>query len=64
MKQFNTIFSAPDEKLDSNLETATERETNQRAEISEIVATLAAQKSAWLVDHTSDEILRGWAGLR
>ncbi|NBV54882.1 MAG: hypothetical protein EBR79_04120 [Proteobacteria bacterium] len=64
MTQINTIFSARDEKTDSNLETATERETNQRAEISEIVATLAAQKSAWLVDHTRDEILRGWAGLR
>ena len=64
MTQFNTIFSGRDEKSESNLVAATERETNQRAEISEIVATLAAQKSAWLVDHTRDEILRGWAGLR
>ena len=64
MSQLNTIFSAPDKKTDSNLETATDRETNQQREISEIVATLAAQKSAWLVDHTRDEIVRGWAGLR
>jgi len=64
MKQFNTIFSAPDKKLDSNLETATERETNQQREVSEIVATLAAQKSAWVSDYSRDEILRGWASLR
>jgi len=64
MTQFNTIFSGRGEKSESNLETATERETNQRAEISQIVATLAAQKSAWRVDHSRDEIVRGWAGLR
>jgi hypothetical protein len=64
MSQLNTIFSAPDKKTDSNLETATERETNQQREVSEIVATLAAQKSAWVSDYSREEILRGWASLR
>ena len=64
MNQFDTIFSAPDKKTDANLEAATEREANQQREISEIVATLAAQKSAWVSDYSRDEIVRGWAGLR
>jgi hypothetical protein len=64
MSQLDTIFSAPDKKTDADLEAATERQKNQQREVSEIVATLAAQKSPWVSDYSCDEILRGWASLR
>lgn len=68
MEQFNTIFSAPEKRISPNLVTASERdfrgENEQQREISEIVANLAAQKTAWVRDYSRNEILRGWASLR
>ncbi|NBR71854.1 MAG: hypothetical protein EBT75_07165 [Proteobacteria bacterium] len=64
MTQFDTIFSVRREKSENESEAVSARQAEQQREISQIVATLAAQKSAWLVDHSRDEIVRGWAGYR
>ena len=68
MTQFNTIFSARDEKTESNLVAATERKSPTEADkartVQAMVANLAAQKTQWAREFDREEILRGWAGLR